>query len=83
VRTTIELPDSLFKQAKVRAIEKGVSLKDFVREALEHELEQRVTPETRQSFPVLKSRAPGTLQLTNVEIDALLEDEDGGKREPL
>lgn len=35
MKTTIELPDSLLKKAKIRAIEKGLSFKDFVIQALE------------------------------------------------
>ena len=38
MKTTIEIPDPLFRKAKSRAAEQGVSLKDFVTEALKEKL---------------------------------------------
>jgi hypothetical protein len=38
VKTTIEIPDPLFRKAKARAAERGQSLKDFVTEALRDKL---------------------------------------------
>jgi hypothetical protein len=38
VKTTLEIPDSLFRKAKSKAAERGQSLKDFVTEALTEKL---------------------------------------------
>jgi hypothetical protein len=38
VKTTLEIPDALFRRAKSRAAERGQSLKDFVSEALQARL---------------------------------------------
>ena len=38
VKTTIDIPDSLYKKAKIQAIERGLTLKDIVLTALEREL---------------------------------------------
>jgi len=38
VRTTIEIPDLLFRQAKSKAAERGQTLKEFVTEALRDKL---------------------------------------------
>ena len=38
MKTTIEIPDVLFRKAKSRAAERGQSLKDFVTEALQARL---------------------------------------------
>ena len=38
MKTTIEIPDPLFRKAKSRAAERGQSLKDFVAEALQARL---------------------------------------------
>jgi hypothetical protein len=35
MKTTVELPDELFRRAKSTAAARGVSLKDFFRQALE------------------------------------------------
>ena len=38
MKTTIEIPDPLFRKAKSRAAERGQSLKDFVTDALQAKL---------------------------------------------
>jgi len=38
VKTTLEIPDALFRKAKSKAAERGQSLKEFVREALQDKL---------------------------------------------
>jgi len=38
MRTTIELSDDLLKQAKIKAVEEGISLKQLFTRALEQEL---------------------------------------------
>ena len=39
MKTTIEIPDLLFRQAKSRAAERGQTLKEFVTEALQERLQ--------------------------------------------
>jgi len=48
MKTTIEIPDALFRQAKAKAAERGQSLKDLVTEALQDKL----AAETRKSRPI-------------------------------
>jgi hypothetical protein len=38
MKTTIDIPDALFRSAKARAAERGQSLKEFVTEALQEKL---------------------------------------------
>jgi hypothetical protein len=38
MRTSIDLPDQLMKKAKLEAIERGVSLKELIIQAMEREL---------------------------------------------
>lgn len=38
MRTTLEIPDQLFKRAKLKAVHEGVALKDIINRALESEL---------------------------------------------
>ena len=38
MKTTVDLPDPLFRKAKARAAEKGISLKRFITEAVENRL---------------------------------------------
>jgi hypothetical protein len=44
VKTTIEIPDTLFRKVKSRAAERGQSLKEFVRESLQAKLASRKSP---------------------------------------
>ena len=39
MRTTIDIPDSVMKKAKIKAIEQGITLKEFFLNALKKELE--------------------------------------------
>ena len=79
MRTTLDLPDELLKQAKIKAVERGTSLRDLVGAALERELKQPSEPKPtrkRVRFPIFDSKAPGSLRLTNAEIAKLEADED-------
>jgi hypothetical protein len=40
VKTTIDIPEDLYKKAKIRAIERGVTLKQIVLTSLSKELEE-------------------------------------------
>ena len=62
-RTTIDLPDELFRALKLLAAKRGASLNE--REAARKRRE-------RIPFPVLDSHEPGALTLTNGEIEELL-----------
>ncbi len=39
MKTTIDIPEALYKRAKIRAVERGVSLKQIVLDSLERELD--------------------------------------------
>ena len=41
MKTTLEVPDALFRKAKARAAQRGQTLKDLVTEALEEKLSGR------------------------------------------
>jgi hypothetical protein len=60
VKTTIDIPDSLFRRAKSRAAERSQTLKEFVSEALQEKLAPRgrtarsAEPEWMQAFGRLR-----------------------------
>lgn len=77
MRTTLDLPDALLKRAKIEAVERGMTLKDLVGVALERELrEPAPTPATKLTFPLISSKRPGSLHLTNADIARMEEEED-------
>lgn len=78
MRTTIDMADELFRKAKAVSSLKGMSLKDFITSAIEHELQgTRVRFETsRVSLPLVPSKHPGSVSVTADQIAALLEKEE-------
>jgi hypothetical protein len=76
MRTTLEIPDELFRRAKSKSALLGISLKDYVSSALERELESPSRGgirSTRVKLPLVHSKKPGTLKLTNAEIEGVLD----------
>jgi len=73
MRTTIDLPNDLFRQAKSKAALRGKTLKEFVQAAIEKEVSTK-TPRAshRVKLPLIKSKNPKSLSLTNAEIENLL-----------
>lgn len=73
MRTTVDLPDPLFRELKAVAARRGQSLKLIVRNAVEVEIRKEQNKAVRRvNFPLLPSREPGTLNLTNADIEDLL-----------
>ena len=84
MRTTIDLPDDLFRQAKARAALSGIKLKDLITRYVEQGLRQAeneppVQPRQRSPLPII-SKAAASGQpipaLSNAEIQAVLDEED-------
>jgi hypothetical protein len=72
MRTTIDLPDELIREVKAIAARRGTSLKTVIRAALEEEVRKTERKAGRRvKFPLLSSREPGSLNLTNAEIEDL------------
>ena len=60
MKTTIDIPEPLYKQAKIRAVENGQTLKQFVLISLSRELDfSTATPEARKSFNERRKLLPG------------------------
>jgi hypothetical protein len=76
MRTTIEIPDMMFREMKSLAARRGKSLRDFVLRAIEKEVARtRRAAKQRYSvdLPLVKSKHPGAIKsMTNAEIEDLL-----------
>jgi hypothetical protein len=70
MKTTLELPDQLFRKAKATAAERGQSLKEFVTEALRDKLlpgrGRTDEPEWMQGFGKLKRLHKETVRVQSV-----------------
>jgi hypothetical protein len=62
MRTTVSIPDELLQQAKVRAAQEGLHLRDLIERGLRLALlERRGSRLRRVRFPLLHSSKPGVL----------------------
>jgi len=73
MRTTIDVPEPVFRKMKATAALRGVSLKDFVLSTVEHEMGRK---QARRDYmvrvPLIPSKRPRKRNLTNAEIADLL-----------
>jgi plasmid stability protein len=84
MRTTLDLPDALFKHLKARAALEGRTLRDLVVELVQKGLTTRETVDPQQRFaarpPVVQSSGPLPVdlsQMSNADLYELMyEDED-------
>ncbi len=75
-KATIEIPDELYREAKIAAATQGVKIKDMVAEGLRMVLHAENAPVQRKriKFPLIACGAPGTLQIPDdaaAQLDAL------------
>ena len=75
MKTTLEIPDPLFRKAKATAAERGQSLKDFFTDALRDKLAQQAAghdtePKWMKGFGKLK-RLRGETARIQAEIDTV------------
>lgn len=76
MKTTIELPDDLFREAKATAARRGTALKQFVREALEEKLARECGPAQVADRPLEWPVPPPDVPLDELKrIHALIEEE--------
>ena len=86
MRTTLDLPDPLFKEVKTRAVQQGIKLKELLAIYIEAGLRAPLTQEketgTRTNpypLPIAWERISGTPlhpALSNAELYAILDQED-------
>ncbi|HXF59873.1 MAG TPA: hypothetical protein VN539_08605 [Candidatus Saccharimonadales bacterium] len=88
MRTTIDLPDDLFREAKAKAALDGMKLKDLITRYVEQGLRQGeasslALPRRRRSeLPVARKATDRKIPaLTNAEIHRILEEEVGSRRD--
>lgn len=69
MKTTVEIPDALFRQAKSQAALEGIRLKDLIVRGLRLALEEKNSPKGRRTveFPVIQAKEPRSLSLAQVK----------------
>ncbi|MDQ2875773.1 MAG: hypothetical protein M3Y33_13675 [Actinomycetota bacterium] len=81
MRTTVDMPAELMHAAKVRAAERGETLKDLVTRAVAQELRMpaRAARAGRISLPLVGREAGPRVSMTNADIEAALDAEDAAR----
>jgi hypothetical protein len=73
MRTTVDVPDSVFRKMKATAALRGVSLKEFLLNAVEQEMAKKPSAcDYAVTVPLIRSKRPGKRALTNAQIEDLL-----------
>jgi len=74
MRTTIEIPDDIYKDVKRLAVDENTTVKQIVLGALESALRARIPdpPRKRLKLPIIHSKNPGTLDIDNERIYDLI-----------
>jgi hypothetical protein len=69
VRTTIDIPDRLYRRLKAQAAAEGRSAKSLILHAVEHALASGAAAKhQRVTLPLVESKRPGQLRLDNARI---------------
>lgn len=71
MRTAIDFPDETYRELKIQAAREGTTVRQVVLEGVAMRLRSESVAAKRFEVPVIHSKRPGTLHLTNEEIDEL------------
>lgn len=72
MRTTIDIPDPLYKELKARAARQGSTVKAIILRGVEKEMQDTAPKKKRIQLPLIRGTATRKLDLTNAEIEEIL-----------
>lgn len=73
MRTTIDIPDEIYRKLKVKAAIEGQTVREIAVRGIRREIEQPAPePARRLTEPILKSYAPGSIRIDNERIYDLI-----------
>lgn len=73
MRTTIDMPDALFRKTKAIAALRGSSMKELIIHAVEREVSRSAPAKAKRvQLPIIKSWKGPKLDLTDFDFDDLL-----------
>ena len=68
MRTTVDIPDATYRKLKSKAAGQGCSVKQLILRGVEKELGAGMPRKRRIRLPIVESKEPGALHLTNEQI---------------
>ena len=73
MRTTVDIPDVLYRELKLKAARERRSVEELILHGVEVEPGARRKKRSRRvTFPLIPSKAPGTLDIDNAKISELI-----------
>jgi len=79
MQTTIDLPDSLYRETQALAASRGATVEQFILEAVAREIQGNLSSaplgtsgDREVELPLVRSMRPGTLDLSQFDFDDLL-----------
>jgi hypothetical protein len=73
MRTTVDLPDPVFRKMEAAAALQGSTIKQFVQRAVERQLSGELRLKRgKLALPLIRGREKRVLSLTNAQIDDIL-----------
>jgi len=78
MQTTVDLPDALYRKGVALAASRGASVEQFIIEAVAMAVQGDLRPSASDpgnhevKLPLIHSKRPGTLDLSNFDFDELL-----------
>ena len=76
MRTTVELPEGVYRRTEQMAQASGVSVDALISDVLERELGAKdyspIPTQSRVKLPIIVSNQPGTMDLNDFDFDDLL-----------
>lgn len=69
MRTTIDIPDAMYRRLRARAAGEGRSAKALILQGVEQVLHaESSTPRRRVKLPLVRSTRPGSMRIDNARI---------------
>ena len=69
MRTTVDIPDGMYRQLKSRAAREGSSTRALILRGVKNVLQgERAKTGTPVSLPIVRSKRPGTVALSNAAV---------------
>ncbi len=73
MRTTVDIPDSLYQELKSKAAREKRSVKEIILRGVEIEVDSRSKKKRRRVvLPLIRSKRPGALEIDNEKIYDLI-----------
>ena len=72
MRTTVDIPDPLYRRLKATAALRGCTVKEVIVSLVTRELEGTPRKKRRVKLPLIDSDRPGSLHLTNAQVNEIL-----------